>query len=216
VSHLLPWLVIALLGAYHGINPAMGWLFAVALGLQRRSRRAVLEALAPIAFGHEASVTLTVALVGGASLLVAPDVLRTVGAAALIAFGAFKLARPGAHPRWVGMNVSFVDLIVWSFLMSTAHGAGLMLFPVLLGLPVPTDPEAAVGTTTPVGAFLPEFLVGAAAVAIHTLAMLVVMTVVSLVVYDKIGVGILRRAWFNLDKIWAGAVVTAGVVTLFT
>jgi hypothetical protein len=216
VSHLVPWLVIALLGAYHGINPAMGWLFAVALGLQRRSRRSVLEALAPIAFGHEASVTLTVALVGGASLLVSPDVLRTVGAAALIAFGIFKLARPGAHPRWVGMNVSFFDLIAWSFLMSTAHGAGLMLFPVLLGLPVPADPEAAVGTATSLSSFLPEFLIGAAAVAIHTLAMLVVMGSVSLVVYDKIGVGILRRAWVNLDKLWAGAVVTAGVVTLFT
>jgi hypothetical protein len=216
VSHLVPWLVIALLGAYHGINPAMGWLFAVALGLQRRSRRAVLEALPAIAFGHEASVTLTVALVGGASLLVSPDVLRTVGAAALIAFGIFKLASPGAHPRWVGMNVSFFDLIAWSFLMSTAHGAGLMLFPVLLGLPVPADPEAAVGAATPIGVFLPEFLVGAAAVAIHTLAMLVVMGAVAFVVYDKIGVGILRRAWVNLDKLWAGAVVTAGVVTLFT
>jgi hypothetical protein len=91
-----------------------------------------------------------------------------------------------------------------------------MLFPVLLGLPVPVDPEAAVGTPLAIGSLLPQFLVGAAAVAIHTLAMLVVMGAVALIVYDRIGVGILRRAWVNLDKIWAGAVVTAGVVTLFT
>ena len=172
--------------------------------------------MGPTGTATEIHPNTTVALVGGASLLVSPDVLRTVGAAALIAFGVFKLVKPGSHPRRVGMNVSFVDLIVWSFLMSTAHGAGLMLFPVLLGLPVPVDPEAAVGTPMAVGSFLPQFLVGAAAVAIHTLAMLLVMGAVALLVYDKIGLGILRRAWVNLDKLWAGAVVTAGVVTLFT
>src|SRR5262249_47259513 len=129
-----PWATLALLGAFHGGNPAMGWLFAVALGFQQKSRRAVVRALLPIAVGHEGAI----GLVGVFQLLASPDVLRIVGAAALIAFGAYKLLRPRSHPRWVGMQLSLFDLVVWSFLMSTAHGAGLMLVPVLLGLPTAT------------------------------------------------------------------------------
>ncbi len=215
MTAIWPWLALVGLGAYHGINPAMGWLFAVALGLQRRSRRAVFEALVPIAFGHEASVALAVALVGGAELLVAPWLLRASGAAALIAFGAFRLLRPRFHPKWASMRVGIVDLAVWSFLMSTAHGAGLMLFPVLLGLPLPValGPGGGfLGTEVPTSALA----TGIAAVALHTLATVVVMGATAFVVYEKIGVGILRRAWVNLDAIWAGVVVTAGLVTLFT
>ncbi len=209
-----PWLALILLGAYHGINPAMGWLFAVALGLQRKSRRAVLEALAPIAFGHEASVTLVVALVSGAQLVISPDVIRAVGAVALIGFGVFKLLRPRSHPRWVGMQVTILDLVVWSFLMSTAHGAGLMLFPILLGLSPPialdgNDAAAAGFTTTSVVQDL-------AAVMLHTASMLVVMAIVALLVYEKLGVAVLRKAWLNLDRLWAIVVVGAGVVTFLT
>src|SRR5919206_1235287 len=127
-----PWLTVAALGAYHGVNPAMGWLFAVALGLQERRRAAVLRSLLPIAIGHEASVALVVGLVYVAQIVAAADVLRAVGAVALVAFGIYKLLKPRSHPRWVGMRVSLRDLVVWSFLMSSAHGAGLMLFPVLL------------------------------------------------------------------------------------
>ncbi|MBV9354493.1 MAG: hypothetical protein JO023_03090, partial [Chloroflexi bacterium] len=134
-----PWVSLAVLGAYHGLNPAMGWLFAVALGFQQRSRRAVVGALPFLAFGHEASIAIVVVLVGGAQAFVSPQAIRPVGAVALIAFGVFKLLKPRSHPRWVGMRVSAWDLVVWSFLMSTAHGAGLMLFPVLLGLPGPGD-----------------------------------------------------------------------------
>src|SRR5918992_1184808 len=126
---------LVVLGLYHGVNPAMGWLFAVALGLQERRRSAVLRALPFIAVGHEASVAVVVALVSGLQLVAAPDLLRIGGAAALIAFGAFKFLKPRSHPRWVGLRVSARELALWSFLMSTAHGAGLMLFPVLIGEP---------------------------------------------------------------------------------
>src|SRR5919202_4891307 len=95
-----PWALMALLGAYHGLNPAMGWLFAVALGLQERNRRAVLRALAPIALGHEASVALVVLLVGGLELLAAPGVARAAGAGALVLSGLYKFLRPRSHPRW--------------------------------------------------------------------------------------------------------------------
>ena len=200
-----PWLALGALGVYHGLNPAMGWLFAVALGFLKQSRRAVLEALLPIAIGHELSVGVLVALVALTQAFAIPDV-RPVGAAALVVFGLYKLRKPLSHPRWVGMQVSRRDLVVWSFLMSSAHGAGLMLFPVLLGLPAVThldDP-------------LPAGLQDLAAVGLHTAAMLVTMGVVAVLVYDRLGVLVLRRAWVNLDMLWAVVVIAAGLVTLFT
>jgi hypothetical protein len=207
-----PWLALGLLGAYHGLNPAMGWLFAVVLGLQERRRTAVLRALPPIALGHEASIGVVAALLALAQLVAAADLLRPISAVILIGFGIFKLARSGWHPRWVGMRVSGRDLVVWSFLMSSAHGAGLMLVPVLLGLPVPS----AAGDLPTIGLASQTLLQDAAAVLVHTLAMLVVMGAVALLVYDKLGVEVLRRAWLNVDLLWAAAVLGAGVVTLFT
>jgi hypothetical protein len=219
-----PWLAVALLGAFHGINPAMGWLFAVALGLQRRSRRVLLWSLLPLAVGHEASVAAVVLVGALAGMAVPPDLLRPVAAVALIAFGAFKLLRPRSHPRWVGMRVSPRDLVLWSFLMATAHGAGLMLLPFLFG----AGGAAAAGMPHthadgrvhvhlleggPLG---PALAQDTAAVALHTLAMLAAMTAVAVLVYDRLGVAVLRRSWVNFDAVWAVAVLVAGVFTLFT
>ncbi len=205
-----PWLGLGLLGAYHGVNPAMGWLFAVALGLQEGRRSAVLRALPAIALGHEASIGLVVALVGGLQLFADPMGLRVVAAGALVLFGLYKLVRPRAHPRWVGMRVTGRDLVLWSFLMSSAHGAGLMLVPLLLGLPEGAHDHAlpAIGAAT--------LATDALAVLAHTAAMLATMGVVALVVYETVGVGVLRRAWVNLDVFWAVAVMCAGAATLFT
>lgn len=208
-ADIWPWLAtLAVLGVYHGINPAMGWLFAVALGLQERRRSAVLRALPLIALGHEASVALVVVLVSGLQLVAAPDLLRAGGAAALIAFGAFKFLKPRSHPRWVGMRVTAVELALWSFLMSTAHGAGLMLFPVVVGS---ASEHSHVGSVTSA-----TLVTDVLAIAVHSLAMLIAMAAVALVVYEKFGLGVLRRAWLNLDRVWATAVVAAGAVTLFT
>ena len=205
-----PWLALAGLGAYHGLNPAMGWLFAVALGLQERSRAAVLRALPAIAIGHEASIAAVAALVALAQLITAAEWLRPLGAIGLVAFGVFKLIKPRAHPRWVGLRVGPRDLVVWSFLMSSAHGAGLMLVPVLLGLPAAQQaPDLpTVGLTT-----LAEDV---AAVTVHSAAMLLVMGAIALLVYERLGLDVLRKAWLNVDLIWSVAVIAAGVVTLFT
>jgi hypothetical protein len=221
MSGLWPWLTLALLGAYHGVNPGMGWLFAVARGLQDQRREAVLQSLVPIALGHAASIALVVALVGGVQTLAAPGPVRALGAVVLILFGIFKLLRPRSHPRWVGMRVGAGELAIWSFLMATAHGAGLMLFPVLLALPAAAHGAHAAGAPHAHGAAaigLGPASLGqdAAAVLVHTLAMLLVMGVVALVVYEKVGLAILRRAWVNLDLIWAVAIVAAGAFTLFT
>jgi hypothetical protein len=217
VSESWPWLTLAVLGAYHGLNPAMGWLFAVALGLQEQRRGAVLQALPPIALGHATAVLLAVLVVGVAQIVVPLDVLRYGCAGVLIVFGLYKLVRQ-RHPRWVGMQVGFRDLTVWSFLMASAHGAGLMLIPALLGLSSAeqTHGAHAHGAHTvhasPTGSA--TVLADFAAVGLHTVALFAVMSVIAIVVYEKLGVMILKRTWFNLDLLWAGALVGAGLITL--
>jgi hypothetical protein len=221
VSESWPWLTLAALGAYHGLNPAMGWLFAVALGLQERRRGAVLQALSPIALGHAAAISLVVLAVGVARITIPLDVLRYVCAGALILFGLYKLARR-KHPRWVGMRVGFRDLTAWSFIMASAHGAGLMLVPVLLKLSgTMQEMEHRAHAAHEhwghgVHLFLanPTVLADLTAVGLHTLAMFAVMGVIAVVVYEKLGVMILKRTWFNLDLLWAGTLVVAGVISL--
>jgi hypothetical protein len=216
-----PWLALILLGAYHSLNPAMGWLFAVALGLQEGRREAVLKAFWPIALGHAAAVALMVVAVLALEVAVPLEVLRYLGATALILFGLYKLVRR-KHPRWVGMRLGFKDLTLWSFVMAGAHGAGLMLVPVLLKLSGTMHEmghrarEAHEHWGHGVHLFLtnPGALADIAAVAVHTLSMFAAMALVALVVYDRLGLMILKRTWFNVDLIWAGALVVAGVFTL--
>lgn len=216
-----PWLALILLGAYHGLNPAMGWLFAVALGLQEGRREAVFRAFWPIALGHTAAVILVVAAVLAAQAVVPLGALKYLGAGALILFGLYKLVRR-KHPRWVGMRVGFRDLTAWSFVMASAHGAGLMLVPVLLKLSGTMQEmehhahEAQEHWGHGVHLFLADPAVHAdlVAVAVHTVAMFAVMATVAVVVYERLGLMILKRTWFNVDLLWAGALVGAGALTL--
>jgi hypothetical protein len=207
-------LLITALGAYHGLNPAMGWLFAVALGMQDRDRKAVLRALPPIAIGHELSLVLVVAVVVGLGLLADPAALRMGAGVALIAFGIFRFARPRAHFRWTTMRVNRRELAWWSFLMSSAHGAGLMVAPVLIGggaASASAHDHALEATGGGV-----ELMTGALGLLLHVGAMVAVMGVVAVLVYERLGVAVLRKAWINLDGVWAGAFVLAGLLTLFT
>ena len=209
------WLTLAALGAYHGLNPAMGWLFAVSQGMQHRERRAVLRALVPIAIGHELSIVLVALVVVGAAAVVEPRALHVGAAAALIAFGIFRFAKPRAHPRWTTMRVNGRELALWSFLMSTAHGAGLMVAPVLIGLQGAETASAHEHSEVAMAAAVP-LLAGAVGVALHVGAMLLVMGIVALVVYEKVGLRMLGRAWLNTDGLWAATFVLAGAITLFT
>lgn len=221
----LPWITLALLGAFHGLNPAMGWLFAVSLGFQERRTGAVVRALGPIAAGHLlaiAAIALPVALL---QLVVPARAVMVAGGAAMIGYAVYKVATRFRHPRWVGMRITSLELVSWSALMAAAHGAGLMLIPALAGLSHNTVPEAMAGSMhsghehhmqqameqSSGGSELTTALV---AVSLHTLSMLVVMGIVAVLVYRWIGVGILRRAWINLDLIWTGALAVAGGLTL--
>jgi hypothetical protein len=208
-----PWLAVAMLGAYHGIDPSMGWLFAVALGLQEQRRTKVILALFPIAVGHLISVGVVVGLMA-AAMRPAPGVLQPVGAAVLIGFGLFRLWRPRAHPRWVAMRVNSAELATWSFLMATAHGAGLMLFPILVDLrAAATSPHSHHAMTMAMPHASLSIMQTAAIVVVHTGAMLLVMGTVAIAVFEWIGLRILRSAWINLDAIWAGALVAAGALS---
>jgi len=215
VTHDAAWLTLAGLGAYHGVNPAMGWLFAVSRGMQERSRRAVLRSLVPIAIGHEISIALVAALVVGLSVVADSSTLRIVAAATLFCFGVFRFVKPRAHFRWTSMRVSDRELTLWSFLMSTAHGAGLMVAPVLIGLQGSIDRSGAQAHDRADLSLLNASLgVGAVGIALHVIAMLSVMGVVAVLVYDRLGLKVLRTAWLNTDQLWAGAFVLAAAITL--
>jgi hypothetical protein len=203
------WMML-LLGVYHGINPGMGWLFAVALGMQQQRASAVAKSLVPIAIGHAAAiggVVLAAALVGRALPLAA---IRYVVAAILIGLGIQYLVRH-RHPRWVRMRVGFRDLVMWSFLMASAHGAGVMVLPLLLE-----------SSTVQAAGHMPGHspaaspLAALVATGVHTLGYLAATGVIAWVVYRKYGLAILRTAWFNLDVVWAAALLVTGLVTLVT
>jgi hypothetical protein len=202
------WSALFALGVFHGVNPAMGWLFAVSFGLQEGRRQAVLRALGPIALGHElavVAVAVPLALAGAAQV----RLVTAAGALALIGFGVWRLRTRRGHPRWVGMRLKPRELVGWSALMAGAHGAGLMLLPVLAARPDPGHLQAA-------GLLDQPLLAGLAAAGVHTLGMLAAMGVVALAAYEWLGLGILRRTWLNLDRVWAVALIGAGAFTLFT
>ena len=210
----MEWQAMLALGAYHGINPGMGWLFAVALGMQQRSARGVWGALPPIALGHAAAVGVVVAAAALAGIVVPMSILKVVIATMLIALGGYKLWRH-RHPRFGGMQVGFRDLTVWSFLMASAHGAGFMLLPWVLTMP--SEVTAATGEHASHAMAMSTdgpWLSGLLAVGVHTVAYLCVMTLAAWVVYRKLGLAFLRTAWFNLDWVWAGALVVTGIAVL--
>ncbi|HET9801790.1 MAG TPA: hypothetical protein VFP96_01010 [Candidatus Acidoferrum sp.] len=218
MSELWPWVAVFGLGMFHGINPAMGWLFAVALGLQEQRRAAVFRALPPMVLGHALSIGIIIAAVLLARVSLPYRTLKIAAAAILFAFGLYRLLR-SRHPNWVGMRVGFGDLTLWSFVMASAHGAGLMLVPFFLPSPAAGEVHHRHGAhEMHAWAFAnfsgPSLLI--AAIVVHTLGYLIVTALVAIVVYEKLGVAILRRAWFNLDLIWMLALMITGVFILFS
>ena len=204
------WLML-LLGAYHGINPGMGWLFAVALGMQEQKGSAVARALVPIALGHALSIGIVVMAAAFLGMALPREAIRYAVAGLLFGLGVFSMVRH-YHPRWVRMKVGFRDLTVWSFLMASAHGAGLMLLPVLLGSSTVEAAGQMAGHHHTSAASSP--LAALLATGVHTIAYLAVTGLIAWVVYSKLGVAVLRKAWLNLNLVWAAALVVTSVVTL--
>jgi hypothetical protein len=208
------WIWLLVLGGVHGINPGMGWLFAVALGLQERSARAVWRALLPLAAGHAAAIGAVLLLAALAGLVVSAAALKWIVAVSLLTFAVHRLLRH-RHPRWGGMQVGMRDLAVWSLLMASAHGAGLMVLPVVLAdqpsipaVHAHADHAAHVQADAPAGRAS-----ALAAALVHTLGYLVVTGLTAFVVYAWAGLRLLRAAWINLDLIWAGALLVTAILT---
>jgi hypothetical protein len=194
------------MGAFHGVNPGMGWLFAVALGMQEQRRAAVWRALLPLGAGHALAVAAAVAIAVVAGAVAPIDKLRWPVAVILVAIGGLRLIRH-RHFRWVGMRVGMGGLMLWSFLMASAHGAGLMVVPVFLAM---TMTSAQAGHT--IVAAAPTAAVFAS--LLHALGYLLVTAAVALLVFEKLGLGLLRKAWLNLDIVWAAALIATGVLTV--
>jgi hypothetical protein len=208
MSSTWPWLLLIGLGAFHGLNPAMGWLFAVALGLHRQSRAVVLISLIPIAIGHALAIALVVYAVTMLGAMIDRTALRVLSGLALIAWGAYGLFYPHRHRVRVGLQTGLFGLALWSFLMATVHGAGFMLIPALA--PLQMDMTAAHMHDSH------ALWIASLAVAVHTLAMLIVTGAIALVVYEWVGLGFLRRGWINLDIAWNLALIGTGLLLLGT
>ncbi|GBD38917.1 hypothetical protein HRbin37_01178 [bacterium HR37] len=205
-----PWVVVVALGVYHGLNPGMGWLFALSLGLQQRSEKAIWLSLFPIALGHAVSLALVAFMVVVGLYFVSLNLLELFTAAILLAFAVYRLFNYYRHPRWVGMKVGMRDLFLWSFLMASAHGAGLMVAPVLVNVAGVHSPNH----HSMVNLYLPAGVSVLLAVGIHTVSMLVAMGMVAWVVYRKLGLVVLRQRWINFDLIWAIALFVVGGIAL--
>ena len=203
------WLTLFLLGCYHGLNPGMGWLFAVALGYQDRSTLAVVRAIVPLTLGHVISVAIVVLVATFAAVQLPHKAVHLAAAAILIGFGIYRLVR-ARHIRWVGMRVGFWGLMLWGFLMSSAHGAGLMLLPFV------TDAHATAMPMPGAGAARGAFTIGWLMVGVHTLGYVLTVTAIALLVYTKVGVKFLRTAWLNVDAVWAGALILTGLIAFLT
>ena len=215
------WLTIVAVGLYHGLNPAMGWPLAVANGMAARRAGAVFATLLPLGGGHLAA--MAVVLVPFAWLSGYVEWSRTIrlGAGTLVLlFGIFKLIKR-RHPRAL-VRIRPTQLAWWSFLMATAHGAGLMLVPFMLGLcvtaPSAVDPVAVatlrdLGHTTVMN-YLAQSNVATAVVvaAVHTLAMMLAGIGMAWAVYRYLGLRFLRRAWLDLDLVWGASLIIAGAV----
>ena len=208
-----PWAALAVLGGVHGLNPGMGWLFAVALGMQEKNRRAVWGALLPLAAGHALAIATAIAVAGAVGLVVPTGSIRWIVAATLLVLGVVRLRRH-RHPRWVGMRVGARDLTLWSFLMASAHGAGLMALPFVLAATDPAVAEHHHAHGAAMSSLPPGAMTGLLATAAHTVGYLVVLALMAALVYERLGLRLLRTAWVNLDLIWAGALTCTAVLTV--
>lgn len=212
------WGALFALGVFHGVNPGMGWLFAVALGLQEQRGRAVARAMLPLAVGHAAAIAVVVFLAAWVGRALPQGALQWVVGIVLLSLGGYRLFRC-RHPRWGGMTVGPRDLAIWSFLMASAHGAGLMVVPFVIGMSAtsaqPSGHEHAHHAVPSAGASVSSGVADALiATAVHSFGYLLVTALLAWLVYRFLGVGLLRKAWVNLDVVWAAALLVTGVIAL--
>jgi hypothetical protein len=205
------WAAVIASGIYHGVNPGMGWPLAVSAGLMERSPRAFWVALGSLAVGHLFSMLVAIlpfALL--TSLLVWQQQIRIVAGLLVIGLGCFLLLRSG-HPR-VLARIRPSRLVLWSFAIAVAHGAGLMLVPIYLGLCRSGDLDR--GHQAAGLLISSNYGMGILVSLVHSLALLVAGGLMGWLVYRYLGLKFVARSWFNLDAIWATSLILVGVLAL--
>ncbi|MGO1077147.1 hypothetical protein [Inquilinus sp. CA228] len=202
------WLAVVASGLYHGINPGMGWPLAVSAGLMERSPRALVAALGPLTIGHLLAMAVVILPFALLVTLVAWQQPIRIGASLLvIGFGVYRLVNR-RHPRALA-RIRPTQLGLWSFAVAMAHGAGLMLVPIYLGL------CRVAGTDQAAGALIGGDLgMGVLVSAVHSLAMVAAGGAFAWLVYRYLGLKAVARSWFNLDTVWAGSLVLVGGLSL--
>lgn len=213
------WFGVVAIGAYHGLNPAMGWPLAVANGLSEKRGAAVIATFVPLGLGHLLAMALLLVPFALLSWLLTWQRELRIGAGGLVMLFGLSRLFLRRHPRWM-MRVRPSRLLLWSFLMATAHGAALMLLPFFIGL---CQAPAANGPTGPISIFDHENVMGlmrtnlgtAVAVSLlHSAAMIVAGLGMAWLVYRWLGLRALRSTWLNLDLVWALSLVAAGTAAV--
>jgi len=212
------WLSVVAIGAYHGLNPAMGWPLAVANGLSQKRDAAVFATFAPLGAGHLLAMALVLVPFALLSWLLTWNREIRIGTGALVLlFGVSRLLLR-RHPRWLA-RIRPTQLVLWSLLVATAHGAALMLLPILMGL-CETPPAAAAGSPgiydhEAVMALMRSSVGMAVGVSLlHSAAMIVTGLAAAWIVYRHLGLRALRYAWLNLDVVWALSLIASGAAAL--
>ncbi|WP_428643016.1 hypothetical protein [Roseibium sp.] len=207
------WAAVIASGVYHGINPGMGWPLAVSAGLMGNGRRDLLISLGPLAIGHFLAMAGILMPFAVLTFLVAWTTQIRLGAGLLvIAAGIYLLARP-RHPRFIA-RIPPSKLIFWSFAVAVAHGAGLMLVPIYLGLCSTADLGAGhQATATLMGSNLGTALTVS---VVHALAMIVSGGATAFAVHEWLGLRFISKSWFNLDVVWAISLIAIGLISVAT
>jgi len=205
------WLAVVASGLYHGANPGMGWPLAVSAGLMERSPRALFSALGPLAAGHLLAMLLVILPFALLITLVEWQRQIQIGASLLvIAFGIYRLVSR-SHPRALA-RIPPTQLGMWSFAVAIAHGAGLMLVPIYLGLCREADLDSGHAAA---GSLINASLSTALLVAIvHATAMIAAGGCLAWLVYRYLGLKFVSRSWFNLETVWAVSLILVGAIAL--
>ncbi len=207
------WWAVIFSGFYHGVNPGMGWPLAVSAALMERDRKALPRALAMLALGHFLAMIAILLPFSLMIFLVSWEVEIRIGAGLLvIAMGIYLLINR-RHPKFLA-RVHPARLALWSFLAAMAHGAGLMLVPIYLGIcAIGADESGHLAAQTLMGN---NIITAFSVAAVHTLSMTVAGGVIAVIIYAWLGLKFLSRTWFNLDVVWALSLVLVGLFGIYS
>lgn len=207
------WAAVIGSGLYHGINPAMGWPLAVSAGLMGNGRRDLVAALGPLTAGHFLAMAGMLLPFAAVSALVTWQRQISLGAGLLVVVAGFYLLARPRHPRFIA-RIPPSRLALWSAAVAVAHGAGLMLVPIYLGLCSAAD--LADGRRAAPPLIAASFHTALTVSVLHTLAMIASGGLIAMAVHEWLGLRFISRSWFNLDRVWAMSLIVVGFVSVLT